>query len=96
MPHACRVEPCRATLDGYFSHQARPHQVPQVVIGRGPGTTRVGAVNALENLGSRRMPGVLQQKCHDRVALRRTSQSDVVERTYDLLCFAQNIRLSLV
>jgi hypothetical protein len=87
MPQAFHVEPRRAALDGYLSYQARLHQVPQVVISRSPGTTRVHAVDAFEDFGSRRMPRVLQQKSHHCVALRRTPQAAVLERTYDLLRF---------
>src|ERR1035441_8724896 len=36
MPHALRVESRAAALDGHFTHQTRLHQVPQIVISRGP------------------------------------------------------------
>src|SRR5208337_1073785 len=36
MPHAFRLESRGAALDGHFTHQTRLHQVPQIVISRGP------------------------------------------------------------
>ncbi len=36
MPHAFRIESRGTPLDGYFTHQTRLHQVPQIVISRGP------------------------------------------------------------
>jgi hypothetical protein len=36
MPHALRIESRGAALDGHFTHQTRLHQVPQIVISRGP------------------------------------------------------------
>jgi hypothetical protein len=59
MADAFSVETCGAALDGYLSHQARLHQIPQVVISGGPGTTRVQAIDTFEYFGSRRMPVVL-------------------------------------
>src|SRR5690242_9544869 len=35
MPHVFRIEPGGTALDGHFTHQTRPHQVPQIVVGRG-------------------------------------------------------------
>src|SRR5580704_10048734 len=34
MAHAFRIESRAAALDGHFTHQTRPHQVPQIVISR--------------------------------------------------------------
>src|SRR6266436_1332586 len=36
MPHVFRIEARGAALDGHFTHQPRLHQIPQIVIGRGP------------------------------------------------------------
>src|SRR5579872_6327154 len=36
MPHAFRIESRGAALDGHFAHQTRLHQVPQIVVSRGP------------------------------------------------------------
>ena len=36
MLHAFRIESRGAALDGHFAHQTRLHQVPQIVISRGP------------------------------------------------------------
>src|SRR6266699_2603980 len=36
MPHAFRIESRGAALDGHFTHQTRLHQVPQIIISRGP------------------------------------------------------------
>ena len=36
MAHAFGVESRGAALDGHFTHQTRLHQIPQIVISRGP------------------------------------------------------------
>jgi hypothetical protein len=36
MPHAFRIESRGTALDGHFTHQTRPYQVPEIVISRGP------------------------------------------------------------
>jgi hypothetical protein len=36
MPYAFRIESRGAALDGHFTHQTSLHQVPQIVIRRGP------------------------------------------------------------
>jgi hypothetical protein len=69
MPQACRVESRGTAFHGHFTHQTRLHQIPQIVIRRGPGTTRVHAIHGLENFGSRGMPVVFDQECHHGVAL---------------------------
>src|SRR5450755_2209505 len=49
MPHALRIESRGAALDGHFTHQARLHQIPQIVIGCGPGRARIHAIHAFED-----------------------------------------------
>ena len=36
VPDTFRIEPRSAALHGHFPHQSRQHQVPQIVISRGP------------------------------------------------------------
>ena len=36
MPHAIQIESRGAALDCNFTHQTRLHQVPQIVLSRGP------------------------------------------------------------
>jgi len=49
------VEPRGAALDGHFSQQTRLHQITQIVVSGGPGTTRVRTIDRLEDFGSRGM-----------------------------------------
>jgi hypothetical protein len=74
MPNAFGVEARGTSFDGHFAHQASLHQIPQIVIGRGPRRTWVQAIDRLENLCSSGMSSVLHQERHDAMALRSTPQ----------------------
>jgi hypothetical protein len=83
MPHASGIESCGATLDGHFPHQTRPHQVPQIVISRGPGRTRIHTIHGFEDFRSRGMPVAFHQECHHRVALRSTPQPATLQGPFN-------------
>src|SRR6202158_2633552 len=48
MLRAFRIESRGAALDGHFTHQTRLHQVPQILISRGPGRARIHAIHSFE------------------------------------------------
>src|SRR5438034_9903779 len=83
MRHACRIESRGAALHGYFTHQTRLHQVPQIVISRGPGRTRIHAIHAFEDFRRRGMPVMFHQECHHGVALRSASQPAAFHGTFN-------------
>jgi len=85
MLHALGIEARGPTLDGHFTHQARLHQVPQIVISSGPGRARVHAIYGFGDFRSRGMPVVLQQECHHGVALRSAAQSAAIEGPFNCL-----------
>jgi hypothetical protein len=95
VPHALCVESRSAPLDRHFTHQTRLHQVPQIVISRGPRTARIGAIHGLEDFRSRRMIGVLQQEGYHGVALRRTPQPPALQGFLDRLGVHEEFRLNL-
>jgi hypothetical protein len=70
MPQAFRIESRGAALDGHFTHQTRLHQVPQIVISRGPGRARIHTIHGFGDFRSRRMPVVFHQECQQGVSLR--------------------------
>src|SRR6202047_676900 len=78
MLDALRIEARGAALDGHFTHQARLHQVPQIVISRGPGRARIHAIHGFGDFRSRWVPIAFQQECHHSVALRSASQSAAI------------------
>ncbi len=84
MARAFGIKPRGAAFNGYFPHQARLHQIPQVVISGGAGTARVQAIDAFKDFGSRWMSRMLQQKSYHCVALRRIAQSALFEGTFNL------------
>src|SRR6516225_2458032 len=53
MAHAFGIESGGAALDRHFTNQTRPHQVPQIVISRGPRRARIEAIHSFENFRSR-------------------------------------------
>jgi hypothetical protein len=85
MLDALRIEARGAALDGHFTHQARLHQVPQIVISRGPGRARIHAIYGFGDFRSRWVPIVFQQECHHSVALRSASQSAAIEGSFNCL-----------
>ena len=74
MEQAFGIESRGAALDRHFTHQARLHQVAQIVIGRGPGGARIHAIHGFEDFDSRGMPVVFHQEGHHSVALRGAAQ----------------------
>ena len=58
MPDPFRIEARSAALDGHFAHQTRLHQVPQIVISRGPGRARINAIYGFGDFRRRGMPVV--------------------------------------
>ncbi len=53
VPHARRVESRRAALHGHFPHQTCSHQIPQVVVSRRPGRSRIDAIHGFEDFRRR-------------------------------------------
>jgi hypothetical protein len=74
MQQAFGIESRGAALDCHFTHQARLHQVAQIVIGRGPGRARIHAIHGFEDFDSRGMPVVFHQEGHHSVTLRGAAQ----------------------
>ena len=96
MPYAFRIESRGAALHGHFTHQTRLHQVPQIVISRGPGRARINPIHGFEDFGSRGMPVVFHQECHHGVALRGTPQTAVFQGLFNRLGIHLQIRLYLI
>lgn len=84
VPRAFGVEAGGATLHGYFPHQTRLHQVPQIVIGGGAGAARIEAIHGVEDFGDGGMAAMVQQKRHDGVTLRSAAQAAVLNKSFDL------------
>jgi len=85
MPHPFCVETCGSPLDRDFAHESRLHQIPQIVVRRSPGGTRIHAIDCLENFCSRGMTVTFHQECHYCVTLRRTPQPAALQRLLDRL-----------
>src|SRR5438552_4313502 len=96
MPHAFRIESRGAALDGHFTHQTRLHQVPQIVIRRGPGRAWIQAIHGFEDFRSRGMPGVFDQECHHGIALRSAPQPATLQGPSDGLGLHEEFRLYLM
>ena len=79
MPYPSRIESRGAALDGHLAYQTRLHQVPQIVISRGPGRARIHPIHDFKNFRSRGMPVAVQQECHHSIALRGTAQTGVLQ-----------------
>src|SRR5882672_9013039 len=77
--HAFQIESSGTALDSHFSHQARLHQVPQIVISCGPGRSRIHAIHGFKNFRSRRMSLVVHQEYHHGIALRGAAQSAALQ-----------------
>lgn len=75
MQQSLRIETSGAALCCDLTHQACLHQVSQIVIGCGPGRSRVHPVHGFEDLDSRRVPVLFHQERHDGVALWSAPQS---------------------
>jgi hypothetical protein len=71
MPNTLRIESRGTALDSHFAHQTRAHQIPEIVIGRGPRRPWIHAIHGFENFRSRGMPVAFLLECHHGVALRR-------------------------
>ena len=96
VPLVLGIEPRGAAFRGHFPHQARLHQVAQIVIRRGPGRARVGAIHGLEDFRGRGMPVALHQECHHGVALRRAPQAAALQGPFDRFGVHEKFRLYLI
>jgi len=85
MPRAFRIESRGAALDRHFTHQTRLHQVPQIVISRGPRRARIHAIHGFKDFRGRGMPVVFHQACHHGVALRSAPQSAAFQGPFNRL-----------
>ena len=94
--HAFGIESRRPTFDGYFTHQARLHQIPQIVIRGSPRRSRIQAIHACEDFRSRGMPLVFHQECHHGVALGSAPQSAAFQGPSNRLSVYQRFRLCLI
>jgi hypothetical protein len=83
VPHAFHIKSPGPAFDGHFTYQARLHQVPQIVISRGPGRKRIYAIHSFEDFCGRGMPPVVHQECHHGVALRSAPQPGSVQRPFN-------------
>ncbi len=95
MLHEFGVESRGTALNGHFSHQARLHQIPQIVVSSGSRTARVPAIDCLEDFGGSGMAVMFQQNRHDGISLRRAAQAAALQRASDFLS-VQLPRLSLI
>jgi hypothetical protein len=68
------IEARGAALDRHFPHQARLHEIAQIVISRGPGRAGIHAIYGFEDFDSRGMPVLFHQEGHYGIALRSASQ----------------------
>jgi hypothetical protein len=75
MQQAFGIESRGTAFDRHFTHQARLHQVTQIVISRGPGGARIHAIHGFEDFDSGGMPVVFRQEGHHGVALWSAAQS---------------------
>jgi hypothetical protein len=80
MLHASRIKSRRAAFYRHFTHQARLHQVPQIVVCGGPGGSRVSSIHRVKNFRSRGMPVAFHQECHHGIALRSAAQPASLQR----------------
>src|SRR5712691_6571203 len=96
MPHAFSIESRSAALDGHFTHQTRLHQVPQIVISRGPGRARIHAIHGFKDLRSRGMPVEFHQMCHHAVALRSATQPAAFQGPFNRPGVHEEFRLYLI
>ena len=85
MPHAFRVVPCGAALNGHFPHQTGLHQVFKIVVSCGLRRPRVQAIHRFEDFRGCRMTVVLHQKRQHGVALGRAPQPTVLQGLSDYL-----------
>jgi hypothetical protein len=83
MPHASGIESCGPALDGHFPHQTRLHEVPQIVISRGPGRAWIQAIYGFKDFRSRGMPVAFHQERHHGVALRSTPQPAALQGPFN-------------
>jgi len=74
MANVLRIEPRGAALDSNFAHQTGPHQIPQIVVSRGPGRAGIDTIDGLEDFCGRGVPGMIRQESHHGVALRSAPQ----------------------
>jgi hypothetical protein len=75
MQQAFGIESRGAALDRHFSHQARLHQVTQIVIGGGLGRPGIRAIHRLEDLDGGGVPVLFHQESHHRITLRSAAQT---------------------
>jgi hypothetical protein len=68
------IEARGSALDCHFPHQARLHEIPQIVISGSPGRAGIHAIYGFEDFDSRGMPVLFHEEGHYRVALRSASQ----------------------
>jgi hypothetical protein len=87
MPQAFGIESRGATFDRDFANETRLHQVPEIVISRGSGTPRIGAIHGFKDLGGSGMLVVLHEERHHRVPLWSAAQSAGFQRLPDPLGF---------
>jgi hypothetical protein len=79
MAHPLGIESGGAPFDGHLTHQARLHEVTQIVIGSGPGTAWIQTIHSFEDFSRRGMPGLLHEECHHGVALRSAPQTAALQ-----------------
>jgi hypothetical protein len=96
VPYAFQIESSSATLDGHFPHQAGLHQVPEIVISRGPGRAGIHAIHGFENLRSCGMALVVHQTGHHGVALWSAPQPTAFEGSFDRVGHFYLFRLFLI
>jgi hypothetical protein len=96
MPLAFRIESRGAAFGGHFTHQSRPHQVPQIVISRSPGGARIHAIHGVEYFRRRGMLIAFDQECHQSVTLRRAPQPAVSQGPLDRQSIHQRLRIFLM
>jgi hypothetical protein len=85
MPRAFRIESRGAALDGYFTHQTRLDQIPEIIISRRPGRVRIDPIQGFEDFRSRGMRETFHQECHQGVSLRSTSQPAPLEGPFNCI-----------
>jgi hypothetical protein len=96
MPDAFRIESRGAAPDVHFTHQTCLHQVPQIVISRGPGRARIHPIHGFEDFRSGGMIVVFQQERHHSVALRSAPQPASFQGPFNRLSVDQWFRLFLM
>jgi hypothetical protein len=74
MQQAFGIESRGTAFDRHFTHQARLHQVSQIVVSGGPGRARIHAIHGFEDFDSGGMPVVFRQEGHHGVALGSAAQ----------------------